>query len=96
MKKNALIAENTTRKMDKLGRVTIPKSLRDRMYLSPNDTVEVYTLQLDGELYICLKSKDSLANRCRAAETVFNELGVKLPDEVKDKLEAAFTDEERD
>lgn len=43
-----LIPENTTRKLDSLGRITLPKGLRDRMFLSDNAELELFTANIDG------------------------------------------------
>jgi len=41
-----LIPENATRKLDALGRITLPKGLRDRMFLSDNAELELLLLIL--------------------------------------------------
>ena len=49
-----LIPENTTRKLDSLGRITLPKGLRDRMFLSDNAELELFTANIDGRQCICV------------------------------------------
>ena len=49
-----LIPENTTRKLDSLARITLPKGLRDRMFLSDNAELELFTANIDGRQCICL------------------------------------------
>ena len=49
-----LVPENTTRKLDALGRITLPKGLRDRMFLSDNAELELFTANIDGRQCICL------------------------------------------
>ena len=49
-----LIPENTTRRLDSLGRITLPKGLRDRMFLSDNAELELFTANIDGRQCICL------------------------------------------
>ena len=39
-----IIPENTSRKIDSLGRITLPKGLRDRMRLVENDELESGTV----------------------------------------------------
>lgn len=42
-----LTKENATRKIDSLGRVSIPKGMRDRFELNVNDEVEFFALNTD-------------------------------------------------
>ena len=67
--------ENTTRKIDALGRVTIPKGLRDRMGLHENDDMELFTMESGGREYICLcsaQTEDAIIGRieyCHSCRT---------------------------
>lgn len=49
-----ILPENTSRKIDNLGRITIPKGLRDRMSLEENDEMELFTGEIEGRQYILL------------------------------------------
>lgn len=49
-----LVPENVTKSLDSLGRITIPKGLRDRLYLSKDSELEIFTASLDNRLCICL------------------------------------------
>ena len=83
-----LINENTTRKIDTLGRVSIPKGMRNRLRLEPNDELEFYTLRDNGQDYICCAKAG--ADNLRKYEIVadmLDELGVKIPDEIIEKLQ---------
>lgn len=76
--------ENATRRVDHLGRITLPKSLRDRMYInSDNDTVELFTLEYEGKMYICLGSPETKANKIHAARAILEELGIDIPKELE-------------
>lgn len=80
--------ENITKTIDSLGRITLPKSLRDRMYInSDNNELEIFTMEMDGKTYICLTSPDTIDNRLYAAAEVFREMGVALPDEMQKKYD---------
>lgn len=82
-----LIPENATRKLDSLGRITLPKGLRDRMYLSSdNDELEIFTAVIDGRNCICLASPVNMTTKLIAAAEVFAECGVEIPSEMKNRI----------
>lgn len=81
-----LIKENTTRKVDSLGRVSIPKSMRSRLEIETNDEVEFYLLNADdGEQYVCLTNHKSSGNKYKMAAHLLQELGIAVPDELKER-----------
>jgi AbrB family looped-hinge helix DNA binding protein len=47
-------AENTVRRLDNLGRITIPKSLRTRLEIPDGAELEFFTHKNGGVTYICL------------------------------------------
>lgn len=49
-----LIPENCKKKIDNLGRITLPKGLRDRWLISNDDDMEVFTAVVDNRQCICL------------------------------------------
>lgn len=82
-----LLKENTTRKVDSLGRVSIPKSMRDRLDINTNDEVEFYLLNADdGEQYVCLTNHKFSTNRYEEAAKVLVELGLEVPEELESKI----------
>ena len=82
-----LLKENTTRKVDSLGRVSIPKSMRDRLDIQTNDEVEFYLLNADnGEQFVCLTNHKAGVNKYETAAQVLEELGIDIPEELEAKI----------
>lgn len=78
--------ENTTRKIDALGRVTIPKGLRDRMGIRENDDMELFTMESGGREYICLCSAQASEDKYRLAAELLQELNISIPAELAVKV----------
>lgn len=78
--------ENITRKVDDLGRIVIPKSLRSRYKINPGDELEYYTFEDDGKKYIALLGVKMKDPRFLIAADVLNELGLEIPDILLDKI----------
>ena len=68
--------ENQNRKVDNLGRVTIPKSIRDRLGWTQNDDIEFYTMNNE---FIVLSKKEMRDRRYDIAIEVLEELGIEIP-----------------
>lgn len=82
-----LQSENTSRKVDSLGRVSIPKSLRDRLIINPEDMVHFYLLEDDdGRQYVCFTNKADINPRFLIAAEVLAECGLEVPTEILEKL----------
>lgn len=82
-----LLRENTTRKVDSLGRVSIPKSMRDRLNIETNDEVEFYLLNADnGEQFVCLTNHKVANSRYETAAAVLAELGLEIPEELEGRI----------
>ena len=76
--------ENTTRKIDSLGRVTLPKGLRDRMFIEDTDELEIYTMEAEGKEFICLTKINGVDPKFLAARQVLLELGADIPIELEE------------
>ena len=76
-----IVSENTSRKIDNLGRVSIPKSMRDRFRINPNDEVEFGVCNDGGKVYICLSKKDNASEAETLVERL-DALGIEPPDEL--------------
>lgn len=74
--------ENTSKKLDSLGRITIPKHLRQRLYIKDNDTLELFTLDYEDRTYICISPVDTIPAKYVAARDVLEELGAEIPNEL--------------
>lgn len=53
-----LIKENTTRKIDSMGRVSIPKSIRDRLGLREGEEIEVFTIRDGANTYVAFGKQE--------------------------------------
>lgn len=82
-----LIPENTTRKLDNLGRIVIPKGLRTRLDISDGEELEFFTMQADGKNFICLTNNHEQDPKYHLAASVLEELGIDIPQELIDKLD---------
>lgn len=77
-----LVSENVSRKIDSLGRIGIPKGIRDRLRLEVNDEMEFFTMTDDaGEQFICLSAHKG-NGRYAIAREVLEELGLEVPEQL--------------
>jgi len=76
--------ENTKRRIDNLGRISLPKSMRDRLDINANDELEFFMIEDNGKQYIaCAKSSiDKKDSRKKIAADVLKELGYDVPEEL--------------
>ena len=82
-----LIRENTVRRIDSLGRVSIPKGMRNRNNIEINDEVEFFTLRDHGKEYICVARHDEESDNPYAKVAAFmQELGLEVPDVIADQI----------
>lgn len=84
------IAENTTRKIDSLGRIGVPKGIRNRMRLDVNQEMEFYTLRAeDGREFVAFCPVESERNdeeKYIMVADLLTELGIDIPREVLDHI----------
>lgn len=80
--------ENTSRKIDALGRISVPSGLRNRYGIEAGDELEFGTIDDDGREFIVMCKKDAVENvkRYKEAASVLQELGCFIPQELFDKL----------
>lgn len=80
----SLTPENTSRKVDNLGRVVIPKGIRDRFSIHKDDELQFFSLEFDGNYYVCMTNGRTVDPKYRAAADVLEELGLSVPPELSD------------
>lgn len=81
-----IMSENATRKLDNLGRLTIPKFIRDRHCIKEGDELSFYTIQEKGKIFIGINSAKIVDPRYHVAEQVLEELGAEIPIELEEAL----------
>lgn len=80
--------ENTTRKLDTLGRISIPKAMRQRLSVADLSEVEFFTIEDDhGRSYIAMATprEDETKAKCAEAIALLEELGVEIPEALREK-----------
>ncbi len=78
--------ENTSRKLDSLGRVVIPKNLRDKYGINENDEIYFYTMTENGQSFIALTNGKTVDPKYMIAANVLEELGVEAPQQLLDMI----------
>ena len=53
-----VMPENTSRKIDKGGRLTIPSGMRNRFGLELGDKMDYFVIDIEGEQYIAFKPSE--------------------------------------
>ena len=62
MSKGNVTVTGITRPIDDLGRVVIPKELRDSLHWPARERIEILTTEIDGENVVVLRK--SVSDRC--------------------------------
>lgn len=79
--------ENVSKKIDSLGRITLPKGLRDRMGIDDGQELEISTMVNDGIEYICLSVPiDEMMGKVRLAAKTLEELGIDIPEKLSEMM----------
>ena len=66
------------RKIDGLGRITIPKNMRDKLGVKENDEFEIGTINVGGENFIYLYKEDLGDKRKEELLAELKALGVEI------------------
>lgn len=78
-----LISENASRKIDSLGRLSVPKSLRDRLGISEGDMVDFFLLEDEDRYYVSFRKHiDEDNEKYLQIAKLMEEVGLDIPEEV--------------
>ncbi len=76
--------ENITRKVDSLGRVSIPSGLRSRYGFSSGDELNFSTLNTGSRNYVLMHKDNGIDPRYEIAYDTLIELGCEIPQKLND------------
>ena len=78
--------ENVSRKVDSLGRVSIPSGLRSRYGFSAGDELNFSTLDMPGRNYVLMYKDSGVDPKYQVAFDVLKELGCEIPKELNSQV----------
>lgn len=82
-----LIRENVSRKIDSLGRLSIPKSLRDRLVLREGDMVDFFLLEDEDNYFVSFrKHREEDNEKYLQIAKMLEEVGLDVPEEISKYL----------
>lgn len=70
------------RRIDGVGRITIPKNIRDDLHIIENDEFEISTKIIDGQLHICLFKENLGNNKIQEMIETMKAMGIPVPEEL--------------
>ena len=79
------ISENVNRKIDGLGRIIIPKSIRDRFNWNSNDILDFSVCYEGDKIYVCL-SKHVDVSKAEILASELEGMGLPVPEELQKML----------
>ncbi len=78
--------ENVSRKVDSLGRVSIPSGLRSRYGFNSGDELEFATLSTGSRNYVLMYKDNGVDPKYQVAFDVLKELGCEIPEELNSQI----------
>lgn len=83
--------EGYNKKVDDIGRVVIPKSLREAFGIKIGDELGVYSLEDKGNVFICYGVKvNEIDQRYKTAAQVLRQLGEPIPRSLMLKIQESY------
>ena len=82
------------RRVDDLGRVVIPKTVRKTCGIYEGDPLEIFTDKIDGQPIICFRKYEpnSLSSLNALADSIDNEMIYNATDEERDEVQKYFNE----
>ena len=77
-----MVNESVSRKIDNLGRIVIPKHLRNKVGIADGDELEIFTEEVNGRMFICFSKVVTKDERYDQARKLLAELGIACPEEL--------------
>lgn len=84
--------ENITRKVDSLGRVSIPSGLRSRYGFNSGDELNFSTLDVGSRSYVLMHKDNGIDPKYQIAWDTLTELGCEIPQALNDKIYSVNVD----
>ena len=78
--------ENVSRKVDSLGRVSIPSGLRSRYGFNSGDELEFATLSTGSRNYVLMSKDNGIDPKYEIALETLQELGCDIPKALNEKI----------
>lgn len=79
--------ENNVKKLDSVGRLVIPKTIRYKAGIPEGGNIAFYYMEKDGKKYICLTSAvEGPEEKYKLAAEVLRELGESVPESLSNLI----------
>lgn len=79
------VKENVSRKIDNLGRISIPKGIRDRFKWGANDEIEFAVCGNGLDTWVCMR-KVADVNKAEMIAAELEALGIEIPEKLQEML----------
>ena len=81
--------ENNVKKLDSVGRLVIPKTIRYKAGIPEGGDISFYYMEKDGRKYICLTNAvvEKVEEKYKLAAEVLRELGEPVPESLSNLID---------